>query len=249
MGLIYHKSKLSIQNSDYFIRLDYKYHSVIDKIGWNIFQSNCTNLISLKEILTPYYSIFEYENEVEYNGIPTGREYLNEFGDIISFQIVTKDDHPNRLKYKADESCILISSLKGARTPALNFDFDISNYVFSNGFYIFKVNHGWSKRFILYLLRTKKIKSLLDNNIFRGIGISAYKEEDILNIKFPCISIEEQNSIVEKIIPLKNTIYQLKNSKQKTEVIINKIFSEEFNILIYDVISVDETKKININLS
>jgi type I restriction enzyme S subunit len=229
MGVNYHKSKLSIQNSDYFLRLDYKYHSVIDISGWDIFQTNCEKLIPLREILTPCYSIFEYDDEFEYNGILTGREYLSEFGDIISVQTVTKDEHPNRLRYKADENCILISSLKGARIPALSFDFDISNYVFSNGFYIFKVNSEWSKKFVLYLLRTEKIKSLLDNNIFRGIGISAYKEEDLLKILIPKILIENQKKSVEKIEPIEIDIANLKNSKLKPIDIINKVFGDEFN--------------------
>ena len=240
---------MSNQNSDYFLRLDYKYHSVIDKNDWDIFQTKCNNLIPLKNILTPSYTIFEYEDDLEYNGIPTGREYLNDSGDIISVQIVNKDDHPSRLKYKADNNCILISSLKGARIPALNFNFDISSYVFSNGFYIFKVNTEWSKKFVLYLLRTEKIKSLLDQNIFRGIGISAYREEDLLKILIPEISLDIQNSVTEKIAPLETKITNLKNTKLKSKDIINQVFSDQFNIQLSDVTSIDIAAKLKVKLS
>ena len=205
--------KISDLCCDTFFRIDPKFHIFYKKYGCNIFNVQSDNLISLKDILTPTYEIFNYEESKEYKGIPTGRDYLNEFGDIISHQIVTKDEHPNRLKYKVNNNCILISSLKGAVTPALSFDFDLSNYVFSNGFYIFEVNKNWNKRFILYLLRTKTLKSVLDNNIYRGIGISSYKEEDLLKIQIPNISLDIQNKAIKQIEPLENDIHNLKSQK------------------------------------
>ena len=221
--------KISDLCCDTFFRIDPKFHIFYKKYGCNIFNVQSDNLISLKDILTPTYEIFNYEESKEYKGIPTGRDYLNEFGDIISHQIVTKDEHPNRLKYKVNNNCILISSLKGAVTPALSFDFDLSNYVFSNGFYIFEVNKNWNKRFILYLLRTKTLKSVLDNNIYRGIGISSYKEEDLLKIQIPNISLDIQNKAIKQIEPLENDIHNLKSQKKEHLEIINDVFSEEYN--------------------
>ena len=198
MGLV-QTIKFSDFKSDELFRMDSKFHILHKKVGWNIFNTNAKNLIYLKEILTPKYEIFEYEDNKEYKGIPTGRDYLNEFGDIISYQIVTKEEHPNRLKYKVNNNCILISSLKGAVTPALNFDFDLFDYVFSNGFYIFEVNKNWDKKFVLYLLRTKRLKDVLDNHIYRGIGIASYKEEDLLKIQIPNIDLTTQKKVIKQI--------------------------------------------------
>lgn len=228
MGIVTFKTKLSTLNLDNTFRVDYKYNSFLNDGGWNLFHSNSTKLIPLKEILIPFYENFEFEDDIEYNGIPTGKAYLDQFGDIISTQLITKEEHPNRLKYKIDENCILISSLKGARIPALSFDFDLSNYVFSNGFYVFKIKENWSKKFILHLLRTEKIKGIIDNNIYRGIGISAYKEEDLLKILIPKIDLKNQLEIVELIQPIETEISELKNSKQKPIDIINKVFGEAF---------------------
>jgi len=247
MGLV-QTIKFSDFKNDELFRMDSKFHILHKKVGWNIFNTNAKNLIHLKEILTPKYEIFEYEDNKEYKGIPTGRDYLNEFGDIISYQIVTKEEHPNRLKYKVNNNCILISSLKGAATPALNFDFDLSDYVFSNGFYIFEVNKNWDKKFVLYLLRTKRLKDVLDNHIYRGIGIASYKEEDLLKIQIPNIDLTTQNKAINQIEPIEQEIQKLKSQKKEHLEIINDVFSEEFKINLEEIKKLDHTKQFSLKL-
>lgn len=210
-------------------RIDSKFHTLMNETGFNIFGIKDKHLIPLKNCLIPFYEVFQFQDEDEYFGIPTGKEYTNEFGEIIGTQIVTKNDCPNRLKYRIDEDCILISSLKGAKTPALNFNFDLSKYIFSNGFYIFKVTPNWNKRFMLYLLRDKTLKSILDNNLYRGIGISSYKEDDFLKILVPEIDKSIQDEVVLKIEIIEKEITQLKNSKTPTLDIINQVFDETFD--------------------
>jgi len=227
MGVIF-KTKLSSLKQDDTSIIDAKFHSLMNETGYDIFKTKKSNLTTLNNILKPSYHLFEFDESENYFGVPTGREFTNEFGDITSTQIITKDEHPDRLRYKADENCILISSLKGARTPALNFDFDLSRYVFSNGFYIFQVNEKWNKKFVLYLLRTTRLKSVLDNNLYRGIGISSYKQDDFLRILIPEISLEIQNKIVGEIKPIEKEINVLKNSKLHPINIINQVFGEAF---------------------
>ena len=106
MGVIFKKRKLSELNIDYFLRMDSKFHNSLKDYGWDIFHTKAKNLIPLKELLEPYYVIFEYEKDKEYKGVPTGREYIDKFGYITSFQTVSKEKHPSRLKYKIG-SCIL----------------------------------------------------------------------------------------------------------------------------------------------
>ena len=228
MGLRWFKTSLQLQSIDSFMRMDVKFHKSIDFSNWNLFNAKSIELEEFKDIFTPYYENFDYQDKV-YKGIPTGREYLDEFGDIISYQEVTFDDHPGRLKYKADNDCLLLSSLRGARTPALNFQFDLTDYVFSNGFYIFKIKEkGWDKRFILNLLRTNKIKDLFDNSIYRGIGISSYREDDFLKIKIPKLPLPTQRRVVEQITPIEQEIHTLKKKKVSKLDIINNVFGEEF---------------------
>lgn len=225
-----HKSSLSLMNSDNELRLDQKFHSFHNKNKWNVFNAKKGKLTSFSEILIPHYELFEFEDDIEYNGIPTGRDYLNEYGDIISVKTITKENHPNRLKYKADEGCVLISSLRGAKSPAISFHYDISNYVFSNGFYIFKIQEGWNKKFILHLLRNKTIKHLLDNKIYRGIGISSYKENDFLKIQIPFLSKEEQGELVKEIEPKEKELNDLKDQIKDYVTIINKVFAQELDL-------------------
>lgn len=248
MGLV-QKIKLSDFKIDDLCRIDSKFHILHKNHGWNIFKSKNNNLVSLKEILTPNYENFDYNENQEYMGIPTGSDYLNEFGDIISYKIITKDEHPNRLKYKADESCILISSLKGAKIPALSFEYDISNHVFSNGFYIFKVSEKWNKRFILYILRTNTIKSILDNNIYRGIGISAYREKDLLKIQIPLININVQNQLIDDIKSIEQEIENLKNQKRATQDILNDILSNKYKVNLSELKELESIKQFNIKFN
>ena len=227
---------------DPFLRSDEKYHVFLNSSDWNLFCSKNKTLISMKDVLVDDYQNFEYEEDEEYKGIPTGQTYLDEDGYIKSFDLVTAEDHPGRLKYRVSNDNILISSLRLAKSPALYFEHEnLIDYVFSNGFYIYKVKEGWNKKFVLYILRTKRLKNILDNNIYRGIGISAYKDSDLKKIKIPLVSKSTQDRIVEQIEPIEKKIKDLKNKITPPQDIINKVFAREFK---FDLEKFDELKKI-----
>lgn len=220
---------ISNLSKDQFLRNDEKYHVFLHFSDWNLFGAKNKNLIPLKDILVNDCKNFDYQEGEEYKGIPTGQSYIDEDGDIIDFQPVTIEDHPGRLKYKISNGNLLISSLRLAKSPALCFENqDVSDYVFSNGFYVFKVKEDWNKKFVLYILRSKKLKNILDNHIYRGIGISAYKKEDLLNIKIPLISKSTQDKIVSQIEPIEQKIKELKKQIKRPQEIINKVFAREF---------------------
>src|SRR3989338_940419 len=227
---------------DIFLRNDEKYHVFLSSSNWNLFGSKNKTLISLKDVLVDDYQNFEYEEGEEYKGIPTGQTYLDEDGYIKSFDLVTSEDHPGRLKYRISNDNILISSLRLAKSPALYFEKEnLTDYVFSNGFYIYKVKAGWNKKFVLHILRTKRLKSILDNNIYRGIGISAYKDNDLKKIKIPLISKSAQDRIVAQIEPIEKKIKELKNQITPPQEVINKVFAREFR---FDLRKFEELKKI-----
>lgn len=214
---------------DQYLRNDEKYHVFLNFSNWNLFNVKNKNSVSLNDILLDDYHNFEYEEGEEYKGIPTGQTYLDEDGYIKEFQPVTAEDHPGRLKYKASNDNILISSLRLAKSPALYFESEnLLDYVFSNGFYIYKVKEGWNKKFILYVLRTKRLKDILDNHIYRGIGISAYKDDDLKKIKIPLIPKPTQDQIVAQIEPIEKKIKELKAQTTPPQEIINKVFAREF---------------------
>lgn len=225
---------------DFFLRCDEKYHLIESICGYNIFDIPKNNQIPLFNILKEDYILFNYEEDKEYKGIPTGKSYIDEEGDLIGYQSVSVDDHPNRIKYALDSNHILISSLRLARAPALYFEnLDFKNYVFSNGFYSFKVSAKWNKKYVMYLLRTKKIKSIIDNNIYRGIGISSYSSIDLLKIPVRNIPISEQNLVLEKINVIEKKIRFLKNSKISIQETIDSVFQREFG---FDYDKFDELK-------
>lgn len=227
---------------DPYLRNDEKYHVFLSSSNWNLFNSKNKSLISLKNILIDDYKNFEYKEDEEYKGIPTGQTYLDEDGYIKGFDLVTAENHPGRLKYRVSNENILISSLRLAKSPALNFENEnLADYVFSNGFYIYKVKAGWNKKFILYILRTKRLKNILDKNIYRGIGISAYKDDDLKKIKIPLISKFTQDQIVAQIEPIERKIKELKSRITPPQEVINKVFAREFK---FDLEKFEELKKI-----
>ena len=214
---------------DPYLRNDEKFYIFLNSSNWNLFDVKNKDLVSLKDILVDDNNNFEYEEDEEYKGIPTGQTYLDEDGYIKEFQPVTAEDHPGRLKYKASNDNILISSLRLAKSPALYFENEnLNDYVFSNGFYIYKVRENWNKKFVLYVLRTKKLKNILDNHIYRGIGISAYKDDDLKKIKISVIPKSKQDQIVAEIEPIEKKIKELKSQITPPQEIINKVFAREF---------------------
>jgi len=247
MGLKTFTISIAELSKDSYLRNDEKYHSFLFSSDWNLFDSFNKKLIPLKDILRDDYTLFEYQDYEEYKGIPTGQTYLDEDGEIIEFQPINAENHPGRLKYKVSNDNILISSLRLAKSPALFFDNkDLSEYVFSNGFYIFKVNDDWNNKFVLYILRTKKLKTILDNYIYRGIGISAYKKEDLLKIKIPLIPKPKQDQIVAQIEPIENKIKELKGQITPTQEVLNEVFAREFG---FDLENAEEKKKNMIHYS
>lgn len=221
--------KISDICKDYDLRGDEKYHKFLHFFDWNLFGLSENNLIPLGDILIEDTHNFSYQDGEDYKGIPTGQTYIDEDGEIRDFQIVNLDNHPDRLCYRATSNNILISSLRLAKSPALLFENeDLSDYVFSNGYYSFKVIKGWNKKFVLYILRTKKIKSVLDNHIYRGIGISSYKKDDLLKIKIPCVEESSQNRIVIKIEQIEDKIQGYKKQIKQPQEIIDSVFAKKF---------------------
>lgn len=212
------------------LRMDAKYHLFMSRYNNNVFEVNNKELINLGEILIPDYTNFDYEDDKVYKGIPTSQEYLDEDGQITSYQEVTKNEHPSRIKYKATEDNILLSSLKGAKTPALNFDMDLSEYVFSNGYNIFKVNKDWNKKFVMYILRHPRLKYILDNHIYRGIGISSYKERDLFALTIPAVPKERQDEVVDEIKIIEQEINDIKAKLKPYKNILDNILADEYSI-------------------
>ena len=228
---------------DETLRGDVKFHSGIAATGWNLFGVPLSGNVRLFDILYEDYNLCPYEDGDEYKGIPTGQAYLDEDGDIVDYLLVDSYNHPARLKYSATSDNLLISSLRLAKSPALNFEIpDIGEYVFSNGFYIFKVVDGWDKRFVLYILRSRKIKDFIDNNIYRGIGISAYMAADLLKIQIRNLPLAEQQKALDSITAIENKIKALKKEMRPEQFIIDDIIARNFKLYRKMINEIDDIK-------
>ncbi len=222
-------------------RCDGKFHIFVNKSHWEVFDTT-RRTISLRNVIYENVETFDYEDGEVFFGVPTGRQYLDENGDIILVQEVTKDDHPSRLKYKLGPDKLLLSSVRLAKAPALHFeDIDFNKYVFSNGFYSISVKNGWDIRFVMYLFRCPQIKTALDNALYGGIGISTYKLEDLYRIRVPIVEKEEQLRFLKEIRPIETEITKLKTQKVDVPVIVNRVFRDYFH---WDYNKFEELRKI-----
>ena len=222
------------------LRLDEKFANFAINQMWNVFEVDNKPMVKLKDILQPSYSVFKYRDNVEYKGIPTGKEYFDTDGQIINYQSVNSENHPGRLKYKVEKGDILISSLKGAKVPAILIEKDLNDTIFSNGFYIFKVNDKYQEKFLLYILRSKEFRRVLDEYIYRGIGISAYRKKDFLNRKIPLVLKSRQENAVLEINRTEKEIEKLKKQVCSQKEIIDKIFANKFG---FDLKELENAKK------
>lgn len=215
---------------DLYLRCDPKFHFFVKTSNWSVFLHSKLPEISLGDFLSSDQNTFIIEEGKDYKGIPTGRDYIDADGEIIDYLLVNIDNCPDRLKYKVTKDNVLISSIRQAVTPALNFSEveNLDNYVFSNGFYVLKTRGGINSKIALYLLRLKKLKHILDNSIYRGIGISSYKLPDLLRLRIPQFDSIQQNQILSLIRPIEQKIKNLKKNIEDDDVIINRVLLSEF---------------------
>ena len=98
----------------------------------------------------------------------------------------------------------------------------------------------------MYLLRLKKLKSIIDNNIYRGIGISTYKVKDLLRIPVRQLSKQEQIDTIKSINPIEKKIAVLKKRKHSIKTIIDTVFQRRFGLDFQDYIQIEKRKNIKI---
>jgi len=200
--------------ADFDLRVDPKFYSFAISNKYNFVLSNKFSLVKLKDLIKSECIVFRYEGDKIYNGLPTSSEYFDEDGVILKYQIVTKEDHPGRIKYEAKKGQILISSLKGAKAPVIFIREEYEGIIVSNGFYIFRVkeNKDVIREYVFYIIKSKLMRNILDEHLSRGIGISSYKQIDLLRIKIPLPPKEIQEEIVKKIKKIEK---EIKEEKQK----------------------------------
>lgn len=221
-------TKLSDIQADNYYRLDEKFYIFFTSNRWKLFKYS-QNCIKLKYLLAQNNKNFIYAEDEEYFGVPTGASYINKNGQIINYDIVTKEEHPGRIKYKITNDDIVISSLRLARSPATIFnDIDTDRFIFSNGFYILKTKINWNNRFLMYILRLPQLKKIIDSNIYRGIGISAYKIDDLYKLEIPFVTLEKQKEFLNIIRTNEKSITELYKKQRNVNDIINEVFSDEF---------------------
>jgi len=228
MGMII-KSSFSGINSDFDLRIDSKFYGKINQSNFLFVEKSKYPFIELRHVIQPDYEIFEYEEDKKYKGLSTDSNLYDD-GEVVDYLELTKENHPQRLKYKTNKNSIVISSLKGAKVNTFLVTEDEEECIWSNGFYIFKkINPLFETKYIYYILSSNKLREILDDNLSRGIGISAYYERDLLRIKIPIVSIEKQRETINKINKIESEITKVKKTIPNVQDLIEKVLEEKLS--------------------
>lgn len=230
MGVKTFNSKLSTLVRDFDLRIDPKFYELIYADDLIFVQNKKNKLIELRQVLKTSYKDFEFEEDKKYKGLLTDADFFDEEGNILDHIDITKENHPKRVKHKVKIGDIVISSLKGANVKPMLIDKEKTEYVWSDGFYIFsKIDPRFENRFIFYIMKSQKLRDILDERLSRGIGISAYVERDLLRLKIPIISTETQQKALKQIDQLEGKIREVKNSMPEMQELIEKVIEGDLS--------------------
>lgn len=233
MGLRLTKTMFSQLSADLDLRMDSKFYVYSNKNNFKIIPKSKYKFIKLGSILLSDYEEVTYEANRKYKGIETAKSYFDDYGNIKDYLEVTEENHPTRLKFLAKKNQIVISSLKYAKAPVFLIDKENEGFILSNGFYIFVLRGGseLSRNFWYHVLNSGIIREILDEHLSRGIGISAYKERDLLLLKVPDIPEEKQKEALGKITEIKEEINGLRKKIPNTQKLIDDLFSQELDFI------------------
>lgn len=240
MGVNVVKKRLSDFRSEESLRYDYKYISS--------FVTGSKDFYTYRNLFdfVPYekVDIEEFDN-FKYAEIGN----VNKLGEVEPVELSFNDrQEENESLFKKIEKGDIINPKKGdilisKIRPYLNKNVLVcsDDKYFTKAFIHIrpKIN---SELFYL-VLRTKFINQI--NAVSRqGKGYPTLKEDDIKSIRFPKhivdALIKQEKELIGKISPIKDEINYLKDSKELTVNIINRVFGEEFY---FDWDDFDKTKR------
>lgn len=226
MGVVT-KTKFSDFAIHPLIRGDYKFINYKRNI-----EVNYTNSIKVKNAINSYYKGFAFKS-VDFSDndeifVIKGDMFENDFSinyvdaDFLSDSFFEDKKYQNFIVKKGD----VITSLVGSIGKMVIVTEDTKSLLNQNNIAL-RVNTSiYEIKIFAYLLKMK-VKVLADN-IYKNYGYSFLAINDLFDINLPFIKLDKQKEILFEIIEIENEITNLKNSKQKTLDIINKVFGEEF---------------------
>lgn len=222
-------TRFSDMSRDSDIRLDEKFHRKLTESGFEIVKGSDYPSVQLSELLIESRERFRYREGEVYGGIPTGASRFTEDGEILEKEEVTLHDHPGRLEMAVRVNDIIISRLKGSKSPVILASGNHPNFVWSNGFIILRPRENrFLVKFLYYVMKSRFFRSILDENLSRGIGISAYFSRDILRLRVPAVPLEIQEKVVEEAENIEARIKEIRSSIPDIPRLIEKVFMEEF---------------------
>lgn len=243
MGLKIFNSKLSTLTKDFDLRVDSKFYELIKDNDFVFIKNKKYPLIELRHILEPYYEEVVFVDDKKYRGLVTSAEFFDEEGHILDYLEITKENHPKRIRFNVKPNNIVISSLKGAIVKTMLINEEKANYVWSDGFYIFnKINDAFENDYIFYILKSKKLRDILDERLSRGIGISAFYERDLLRLKIPQVPKTIQQIALKQIAEIEDKISEVKETIPEVQELIEKTIEEGLSISSFKELSNSKTK-------
>lgn len=152
----------------------------------------------------------------------------NEEKKIIGYTTYNLANAPSRAKQILQCGDVLVSTVRPNLNAVALCDLESENLlVGSTGFCVLRTKENLSRKYIYYVCQSKCfIKELI--NVATGASYPAVSKKDILNVRIPKHTIEEQLKIVKTIDTVKNLIKLYRNQLNNFDALIKSRFVEMF---------------------
>jgi len=222
MGVEWSKTSIAKFNRDEYFRLDTKFRFFADKQDYKVWLNNYSIELSnaLTMINSPKLKKGGLNKNYQLVDLANIERKNNTLINVTSSNIIGSD---KTLIKKGDIVIPKMEPKKG------QFFLNISHQEFlgSTELIEYKINKSdFNPIFVYYLLVSPKVLKVLEY-LESGKTHRRVNPSDLLKLKIPKISIEKQNKIANKIIPIEQEIKTFKESKKDILDTINEVFGEE----------------------
>lgn len=217
------------------------------------------NLIKLFDCLDsfeagcrPSGGIIHLDNDEEC-ALSLGGEQINADGsvDLKKMPLVPIDFYNKTSRGKVQQDDILVCK-DGALTGKscyVSDDFPIKEVMVNEHVYIFRGNGKINQKILFHLIQSQYVQFQIKDLAYRKKGQPGLNAEHLSKIKIPHFDDDLQKKLFKTVLDIEQKIIELKKSKLQIEEVINKVFTEEFNIDFVEFEKIQFEKKYKINFS
>ena len=189
-------------------RIDTKYLSYKKELS-NLYDENI-DYDTLGKYIMEVKNPVKFKDGVIYKFYDTSIKSVNEKGQFVNYQLITKQTAPSRAKQMAIKDTIIVANLKTNKGKACIVTEKEDGSIVSSGYLMIKPTNKMNIEYLQQILQCEFSLYYLRQIASTGLGMSNWSFSDLCKIKLKVPSLEEQ----ERTLPL---------VKEKIKIIEDKI--------------------------